>query len=167
MNPTPNTLTLLHPLLAVVLFWVGLGLLLWLGLSVRAAQGFVRRANRAWNSLQTVLDLRCEQIIQAAPAPLPPALLDAARQARQTPSRRERAVAEQNLSRLMVPLFSDNETLSSLAVVMRNSEQQIAAQRERYNEAAATVNDARRAFPLGLVVRALVDDDQPLFDAPG
>ena len=83
--------------------------------------------------------------------------------------------AEQEISRLLARLrrqlaptnedAKPNVALSDLLTDTREREEAIALARERYNEAAEAWNAYQRAFPLGLLARAIEPQPVPLFES--
>jgi LemA protein len=90
-----------------------------------------------------------------------------------TPEQKIAAANEQSsaLSRLLVivenyPQLKSNETFARLMDELSGTENRIAVERMRYNEAVQTYNTARRQFPANVTAKVFGFNEYKLFEAP-
>jgi hypothetical protein len=173
------------PAASVLLFAIGVLVLIGMARLYQTVAAQFRRVETAWWDVESALEQRDHLLqrddripalaatLSASPNAdtLPGAIRQARQQAKEAENRGERILAEQGISCLMASLLTETETadgripydVADLRAEMRAREQYIAEARERYNEAAEGLNAYRRAFPAGLIVRALTPDPAPVF----
>jgi LemA protein len=90
-----------------------------------------------------------------------------------TPEQKIAAANEQSaaLSRLLVivenyPQLKSNETFARLMDELSGTENRIAVERMRYNEAVQTYNTSRRQFPANVTAKVFGFNEYKLFEAP-
>ena len=90
-----------------------------------------------------------------------------------TPEQKIAAANEQSsaLARLLVivenyPLLKSNETFRQLMDELSGTENRIAVERMRYNEAVQAYNTARRQFPANVTAKVFGFSEYKLFEAP-
>lgn len=90
-----------------------------------------------------------------------------------TPEQKIAAANEQSsaLARLLVivenyPLLKSNETFNRLMDELSGTENRIAVERMRYNEAVQAYNTARRQFPANVTAKVFGFNEYKLFEAP-
>jgi LemA protein len=90
-----------------------------------------------------------------------------------TPEQKIAAANEQSaaLARLLVivenyPQLKSNETFARLMDELSGTENRIAVERMRYNEAVQTYNTARRQFPANVTAKVFGFNEYKLFEAP-
>jgi LemA protein len=90
-----------------------------------------------------------------------------------TPDQKIAAANEQSaaLSRLLVivenyPQLKSNETFARLMDELSGTENRIAVERMRYNEAVQTYNTSRRQFPANVTAKVFGFNEYKLFEAP-
>jgi LemA protein len=90
-----------------------------------------------------------------------------------TPEQKIAAANEQSsaLSRLLVivenyPQLKSNETFGRLMDELAGTENRIAVERMRYNEAVQTYNTSRRQFPANVTAKVFGFSEYKLFEAP-
>jgi LemA protein len=90
-----------------------------------------------------------------------------------TPEQKIAAANEQSaaLARLLVivenyPQLKSNETFARLMDSLEGTENRIAVERMRYNEAVQTYNTARRQFPANVTAKVFGFNEYKLFEAP-
>jgi len=90
-----------------------------------------------------------------------------------TPEQRMQAANEQSqaLARLLVvvenyPQLRSNEQFARLMDELSGTENRIAVERMRYNEAIQAYNTSRRRFPANITARLFGFDEYPFFEAP-
>lgn len=181
---------LLNPLgLVIVLFVCGLMFPIGFVRAWRTARAQRAARDRAWEDTEAVLNRRKERLPELARlvfAVLPEhvsllqELKNASDAVSETVNRVERLETELQLSRVLARLSATVETflpaangqaasaawsgeLATEINEVNERERYLAEARERYNEAADTVNRRRRAFPHGLVLRAWEAEPTPLF----
>lgn len=91
----------------------------------------------------------------------------------QTPEQKIEAANEQSsaLARLLVivenyPVLKSNESFNRLMDELAGTENRIAVERMRYNEAVQAYNTARRQFPSNVTAKIFAFKEYPLFQAP-
>jgi hypothetical protein len=167
----------LFPTLAAVLFWAGVFLLAWLVSAAVRVQGLARHADRTWADSEEAFARRSQNLPNllqdmqdVCPLARTTALARAAEQTIITPEgggnpddRALRITREQEISRLLALVLSEYTEQVDPHGAWQEHEAQIADLREQYNEAARAVAAARRSLRVGLVARALLPEDLPLF----